>query len=601
MKLRTALFAAITLLIAAIVAATVFAIVTVVGRAERRNLDAELVRSREVFEELLGSRQNQLRSDCHVVANEPRLRATVATQDITHETVLGVANELRRSLGSDLFLITDGEGYLLADSLDPSAHGFDMSKQPVLASAIQKGDGGAVWITANLPYLVHACRVDFGAQVAGVILVGDLLDDAFAQAIHRQTGSTLVLALDGARVAASALREDQAVPDRVDDIARDVSADIREARIGAAGYATVGGALPRYDGKRTLRYVLLRSIDDALAPGRRLTRSIMVIAGIALMGGLAVAGLLSRRLSRPVDDLVLFTNRIARGNLEERAKPVGVVEVKALATAMNVMVQELDKSRRDLAAKERLEREMEIAMRIQTSILPRSFDIHGLDIAARMFPATEVGGDYYDVLRVPGGCWIGIGDVAGHGLTAGLEMMMVQSVISALIRENAGAEPSAHLSVLNQVVYENIRHRLQQDEHITLTLMRYLNGTLTFAGAHETILVCRAGTGACELIETPGTWLGAMPDISRFTTNTTLDLAPGDLMVLYSDGLTEARNRANKQFSLERVASIAERNRDRSVEEIRDAILADWTEWRDGQEQDDDVSLVVVRRDPAVG
>ncbi len=596
MKLRTSLLAAITLLIAAIVVATVFAAVTVVGRAERKNLDADLLRSRSVFEELLGYRQARLRSDCQVVANEPRLRATVATQDITHETVLGVANELRASLGSDLFLITDGGGFLLADTLDPEASGFDMSGQPVIASAIKQGTGAAVWISANRPFLVQACRVDFGAQVAGLILVGDVLDDEFAQAIHRQTGSTLVLAIDGARVAASPLWRDATVPERVEGITGGSPTEIREIKVAGDGYAAVGGVLPGYEGKRTLTYAMLRSIDEAMAPGRRLTRSILLIAGIVLALGVAIAGLLARRLSRPVDELVRFTGRIARGQLDARAAPSGALEVKTLANAMNVMVDELDKSRRDLAAKERLEREMEIAMRIQTSILPRSFDIQGLEIAARMLPASDVGGDYYDVLPTDGGCWIGVGDVAGHGLTAGLEMMMVQSVISALVRENPTAEPSKHLSILNQVIFDNVRHRLGQDEHITLTLFRYLNGRLTFAGAHETILVCRAATGTCEYVDTPGTWLGAMRDIAPFTKNTQLDLASGDLMVLYSDGLTEARNSAGKQFGIERVARLIEESRERPGEEVRDAILTELSSWTGAAAQDDDVSLVVVRQ-----
>src|SRR5690606_4801780 len=144
----------------------------------------------------------------------PRLRATVATQDITRETVFGVATELKTSLGSDLFLVTDGEGYLLADTLDASAEGFDMSKNPVIAAALDKGEGSAVWITADRPYQVQACRVDFGAKVAGIILIGDVIDDAAAEAIHRQTGSTLAVGLDGKRVAASPLAKDTPVPER---------------------------------------------------------------------------------------------------------------------------------------------------------------------------------------------------------------------------------------------------------------------------------------------------------------------------------------------------------------------------------------------------
>jgi phosphoserine phosphatase RsbU/P len=598
MKLRTALLAAITILVGAIVAATVFAIIHVVGRAEHRNLAADLVRSRGVFEELLASRQSQLRSDCRVVANEPRLRATVATQDITRETVFGVSTELRTSLGADLFLVTDGDGYLLADTLDAKAEGFDMSKTPVIAAASTQGEGSAIWISGERPYQVQACRVDFGTKSVGIILIGHVLDDKAADAIRRQTGSTLVLGLDGKRVAGSALANGTMVPETVAGVTGGVQDELVEVAIGGHDYVATGGALPGYQGKRSLTYAMLRSLDEALAPERQLTRSIFMIAGLVLALGLLVAGLLSRRLSNPVDELVGFTRRIADGKLDQRATPRGTHEVKALATAMNSMVDELERSRTELAAKERLEREMEIAMRIQTSMLPRSFDVSGLDIAARMLPASEVGGDYYDVLPVAAGCWIGIGDVAGHGLTAGLEMMMVQSVIAALVRENPTAPPSKHLTILNHVIYENIRHRLGQDEHMTLTLMHYQDGVVTFAGAHETILVLRTGASAAELVETPGTWLGAMRDISRFTTDSTLELAAGDLVVLYSDGIIEARDAKGEQFGMERLASAVQAARDSSVEAIRDQVLAQVAAWQ--VVQDDDVSLVIIRRDPSI-
>ena len=146
-------------------------------------------------------------------------------------------------------------------------------------------------------------------------------------------------------------------------------------------------------------------------------------------------------------------------------------------------------TRRQIAERERLEKEMEIATRIQTSILPRDINVAGLEIAAAMQPATEVGGDYYDVVPVDDGCWIGIGDVAGHGLGTGLMMLMMQSGFSALARKLPDASPRDLLLALNTMLVENVRVRLGQHEHATLTLLRYRrDGSLTFAGAHEEIL-----------------------------------------------------------------------------------------------------------------
>ena len=114
-------------------------------------------------------------------------------------------------------------------------------------------------------------------------------------------------------------------------------------------------------------------------------------------------------------------------------------------------------TKRQVAERQRLEKEMEIAARIQTSILPRDVSVAGLEIAAAMHAATEVGGDYYDVVPVDDGCWIGIGDVAGHGLGTGLVMLMMQSGIGALARKMPDAAPRDLLLALNTMLVENVR------------------------------------------------------------------------------------------------------------------------------------------------
>jgi sigma-B regulation protein RsbU (phosphoserine phosphatase) len=248
-----------------------------------------------------------------------------------------------------------------------------------------------------------------------------------------------------------------------------------------------------------------------------------------------------------------------------------------------------------LAEKEKLEKEMAIASRIQTSILPRQFEVDGLQIAARMIPATEVGGDYYDVLPVEGGCWLAIGDVAGHGLTAGLVMLMIQSVVSGLARQNPESLPGDMLSVLNAVLFDNIRRRLHQKEHATLSLLRYdMSGSIVFAGAHEEIVIYRASEGRCECIETPGPWLGAMANVQRFAVNTPGHLHKDDIMLLYTDGITEAMNEGGKQYGMERMCSALEEVRSESVEEIRDHVIESVMNWTSTQV--DDVTLVVARQ-----
>jgi serine phosphatase RsbU (regulator of sigma subunit) len=255
----------------------------------------------------------------------------------------------------------------------------------------------------------------------------------------------------------------------------------------------------------------------------------------------------------------------------------------------------LERAAREMAKKERLEKELEIGARIQTCLLPDAIAIPGLEVAARMTPASEVGGDYYDAFSVPGGAFIGIGDVAGHGLTSGLVMLMVQSVVAALGRSNADPSPRDIVNALNTVLYDNIRNRLRNKEHVTFTLFRYFDGgRFTFAGAHEELLIYRERTREVEYMATPGTWLGAMKDISKFTTDSELRLEAGDLLVLYTDGVTEAMNEKREQFGLERLAELVKAKADLPTERLCNEIHDSVFSWCN-QAADDDVTLLIAR------
>jgi serine phosphatase RsbU (regulator of sigma subunit) len=242
----------------------------------------------------------------------------------------------------------------------------------------------------------------------------------------------------------------------------------------------------------------------------------------------------------------------------------------------------------------RLQRELEIGGSIQTSILPRKLEVAGYEIAAAMRPATEVGGDYYDVVPLSGGALVGIGDVAGHGMAAAVVALMVQSIVGTLALARPDLSPSHVVELLNEVLYDNIKNRMRQDEHVTLTLLRVdPDGRVVFAGAHEDIVVYRASNKACECVPTLGTWLGARRAIGDVTSDRELRLGKGDVMLLYSDGVIEAQNASGEPYGLERLCAGVARHHGEPAATIHqllwDEILA-WTEV-----QDDDVTLLVLR------
>jgi serine phosphatase RsbU (regulator of sigma subunit) len=248
---------------------------------------------------------------------------------------------------------------------------------------------------------------------------------------------------------------------------------------------------------------------------------------------------------------------------------------------------------RERAEKSRLTQELDIASRIQTAILPKNCQVRGLEIGARMLPATEVGGDYYDVLPVEDGCWLGIGDVAGHGLPTGLVMMMIQSIVATSTRTQPDEPPSSTWNALNSVLYENVRERLEQDEHATFCLLRYRDsGGLVCAGAHEPVIVYRAASGCCELIDVAGSWVAVMPEPDT-SGDQVIQLEPGDIMLLYTDGITEALNASGEPFGTDRLCEVLERHSSEPTTSICDHVLAAVRGFM--VQQDDDMTLLVSR------
>jgi serine phosphatase RsbU (regulator of sigma subunit) len=226
--------------------------------------------------------------------------------------------------------------------------------------------------------------------------------------------------------------------------------------------------------------------------------------------------------------------------------------------------------------------------------LPRNLNVPGVEISARMIPASEVGGDYYDVMPLSDGGWIAIGDVSGHGLSAGLVMLMVQSAMASATHALEGARPRDVLRVLNEVMVDNIRNRLEHGDYVTLSLLRwFVDGRLLFAGAHQDLLVCPRATGRVECIEAPGTWLGADRQIDHVTVDTELKVSDGDLVVLYTDGITEAMNTTGEQFGIDRLRAAVEEVHDQPTERVRDHVVARVQAWM--AQQDDDITVMALR------
>jgi len=235
---------------------------------------------------------------------------------------------------------------------------------------------------------------------------------------------------------------------------------------------------------------------------------------------------------------------------------------------------------------------------LQQMLLPKDEEleaIDGLDIKGFMEPADEVGGDYYDVLYQDGRVLIGIGDVTGHGLESGALAIMVQSTVRALLASYQELDSVKFLTALNQMVYHNVQ-RMNTDKNLTLALLSYQDGQLCLTGQHEEMIVVRQGE--VELIDTInlGFYIGLEQDISAFINQVTVPLNPGEVVVLYTDGITEAVNAENEEYQLERLCSVIKHNWQQTAEQIQQAVIDDVRQFIGEQKVFDDITLLVLKQ-----
>jgi phosphoserine phosphatase RsbU/P len=244
------------------------------------------------------------------------------------------------------------------------------------------------------------------------------------------------------------------------------------------------------------------------------------------------------------------------------------------------------------AAERFIRRELEQAAEIQRAILPAAAPVlPGVDLAGYNMPCRTVGGDYYDFIPYPDGrVAMLLGDVSGKGMPASLLMMGLQARVQAL----AGEDPrdvGALVTRLNRATCANC----PSNRFITLVLcvLDPASGELAWANAgHNPSIIVRAG-GEVEYLSDGGPPLGILKAATYKRQCAQLD--PGDMIVLYSDGVTEAANAADEEFGEERLAALLAARRDRPAAAVVEAVIEAVAAWTGGAPPADDATLVVGR------
>ena len=247
---------------------------------------------------------------------------------------------------------------------------------------------------------------------------------------------------------------------------------------------------------------------------------------------------------------------------------------------------------------ERMRQQLEMARVVQMSTLPAIMPtVQGYDVFGTFRPADLTGGDTFDLALFDQGMLVVLADATGHGIAPALHVTQMHAMLRMAFRMGADLE-TAFLQVNNQLA-EN----LPDDRFITafIGILDVARHRLRFQSAGQApILFYKAQSGRCEQHSPTSFPLAAMP-ISRLKPTTELEMAPGDILVLLSDGIYEYHNRHDEQFGEQRVVEIIARNREKSMTELSSILLDAVSVFADGAPQEDDITVVLVKRAPVAG
>jgi serine phosphatase RsbU (regulator of sigma subunit)/type II secretory pathway pseudopilin PulG len=285
---------------------------------------------------------------------------------------------------------------------------------------------------------------------------------------------------------------------------------------------------------------------------------------------------------------VIHTRRLIERRVEERTAQLGQAnhEIRLLNEQLHL-------------ENRRLGSELAVSRRLQSMLLPTDQElsnINTLTITGMMTPSQEVGGDYYDVFQTKDYLICGIGDVTGHGLESGVLAMMTQTAVKALFSRDDLSLMECLIAV-NKTIFSNVQ-RLSTDRTLSLLLLAYdtKQHQLTFTGQHESVLWVKEGELICLDTIDLGFPVGLEEDISDFVNIYQCQLNPNDVIVLYTDGITEAENEQHEYYGLERLMTVVKENWHYSPLSLKQAILNDVWAFIGNHTLLDDITLLILKR-----
>jgi len=324
----------------------------------------------------------------------------------------------------------------------------------------------------------------------------------------------------------------------------------------------------------------------------------LIVSGLLLIV-LVLSGVvgvsLTSTITGAVHELYEGTTRVSSGDFAHRIPVKGADQLAALGTSFNDMTARVESLVIVAKEKERLQSEVEIASDVQDQLFPRSAPVmRTIELIGKCQPARMVSGDYYDYLCLPNGnLAVAIGDVAGKGISAALLMASIQSIMRTQLAaggDDGHFSPSKLVAQLNRQLYANTA----PEKYATFFFGLYDENSrvLTYTNAGHLPPLLLHG-GCSTLLEVTGTVVGAFPSV-RYEEQS-IRIESGDVLVSYTDGITEPENDYGEEFGTEQLAETVLRHRSAAPSEIVAKIMEAVTHWSTAPELPDDMTVVIAR------
>ncbi|HYJ31831.1 MAG TPA: SpoIIE family protein phosphatase [Candidatus Binatia bacterium] len=327
------------------------------------------------------------------------------------------------------------------------------------------------------------------------------------------------------------------------------------------------------------------------------------VALLTLLAGCVLSALLIGIFVKPIQALSDTVRAIGEGQMLTEIGSSGNEEIDDIARAFNEVTAKFRAAQGNLMEQERIQREMQVAQEIQQTLLPRSVpELEGFELGYLYRAAKEVGGDYFDFIAVDERTvGVVVADVSGKGVPGSLVMTMIRTALRMEARGNRSA--SDVMSKMNSFVTEDMKKGM----FVTMfyVVLDSVNRAVTYASAgHNPMILYRGGQDATYFLKPKGIPVGInAPDQDLFRKTISVEkltLRQDDMLVIYTDGITEAMNPAKEQFGEARLLTAIKRHGHKTPQEFADALSEEIHEFTAGALQNDDITLVAIKEKTAV-